>query len=406
MPITKQALEHLDELKLRPERLEMLEQLLQRFIDEDKRQAIVFKATKKGIPIFEGVYGNNTKEYGLKLDTMFSVCSVTKPVFATLLMCMQEDGLIDLTEPVYKYLPEFTGGGREKICLWQFMTHTSGLMENETYDDFNNYIENELEMGKLNENCTEEERKAYYDEAAKKMGIAPNAKGREKDLFYQISLKTPIRHEPRSHMTYNNYGYNRLKDIVDEVLDESIDSYASKRLFHPLGMYDTIWKVPEDKWYKIIGRRDDALASKWFNSESNWVLEGASNGLKTTVNDMVRLCEMVNNGGILNGVRVLSKASVRQMRINYNKGVSRGGFEEYVGWSLGWNYHGRKTDDAGMLRSESCIEHGGFGGTKILADPEEELALASFSVEILEPTEPDFYSMQGRAINLLYSAFE
>ena len=107
MSITKKAIKKAEKLKIIPERLEILDKQLNYFIEQGQRQAIIFKAMKKGVTIFEGSYGMNTKEYGLKSDTIFNVCSITKPVVATLILCLQEDGIVDVTEPVCKYLPEF-----------------------------------------------------------------------------------------------------------------------------------------------------------------------------------------------------------------------------------------------------------------------------------------------------------
>ncbi len=406
MPITKLALENLGVLGIRKERLEVLENLLQRFMKEDVRQAILIKVVKKGIPIFEGTYGRSSRDYGLKMDTIFQVCSISKPVIGTLLFMLQEDGLVDLADPVYKYLPEFNQGGREKICLWHFLTHTSGLMDDEIWNETKKYVVDELGMHEFKEDFTNEEVNAYFSEVREKLGILPESKGRMADVEYVISLRLPIKKEPRSHMTYFNYGFQRLKDVIEVASGESIDQYAKRKLFDPLGMQNTAWKLPKDLWHKVIGRFDEALASKWFNSDKNNENESGSGGMKTTIDDILKYQQMILNGGVYDGVRYLSKASLKLLSINHNQGVESNGSEEFSTWALAWNLKGNKKDDAGMLRSSTSIEHGGYAGTKILVDPEYDLAIACFSVEYERLVDEKYVGIMGKINNVIYAAFE
>lgn len=406
MGITKQAMENAQELKIIPERLEVLDKQLNYFIEHGQRQAIIFKAMKKGVTIFEGNYGINTKEYGLKSDVIFNVCSITKPIIATLILCLQEDGIVDVTEPVCKYLPEFVGGGREKICVWHFLTHSSGLDDQEILNDTKEYLKNELGLEVPSEECSHEQFEELGIKVADKMCVDRSEKGRMGDCEYLLSLKTNMKRKPRSNMVYCSYGYERLSNIITAVTGESLDEYASRKLFVPLGMKDTAWRMPEEKWDRIIGRIDSAVSAEWFNSPQNYVSESGSGGLKTTVDDIMRFTKMILNGGKLGKVRVLSKASINQMFINHNEGVPCAEGEEYSRWSLGWNLHGNKKDSDGILRSESCIDHTGYGGTKIFVDPQHDLTMAWFAAETVYYEKPEFVNINGRLVNLVMSAIE
>lgn len=406
MGITKAALEKPEELGIIPERLEVLDKQLNYFIEQGQRQAIIFKGMKKGVTFFEGTYGINTKEYGLKSDTIFNVCSITKPIVATLILCLQEDGIVDVTEPVCRYLPEFTGGGKENICVWHLMTHSSGLDDQEIWDFSNEYVKNELGIEIPGNECSHEEFEIFSAKVAEKMGIDGSVKRRMGDFEYLISLKFEMKRKPHTNMVYCSYGFQRLADIITTVTGESLDEYASRKLFTPLGMKDTAWRMPEEKWNRIIGRIDTAVSADWFNCKENFVSESGAGGLKTTVDDIMRFNQMILHEGKLDEVRVLSKASIHQMFTNHNKGVPCAEGEEYSGWSLGWNLHGNKKDNDGILRSATCIDHTGYGGTKIFVDPEHDLTMAFFAAETVHFEKPEFININGRVVNLVMAAME
>lgn len=407
MSITKVAVDNAAMLGLRPERLAVLDDLLRRFIAEDRRQAIICKIMKNEYTIFEGTYGVNTKEYGVKTDTIFQVASITKPVIATLLLCLQEDGLVDLTEPVWRYLPEFDGGGREEIRPWHFLTHTSGLKDEEIYEEIARYVKDEFSIEKPADDATHLQWEAYEKAIEEKLGLDSSAGkyDRLSDWEYILSLKQEMKHKPRSHMTYCNYGYQRLKDIIDAVTKMPIDQYAREKLFEPLGMHDTFWHVPKEKYHKVLGRNERCMGSEWLNSEGSYQSESGSGGLKTTVDDMLRLCQMVLRGGILDGKRILSRASINEMMKNHNAGILSGGDDVFSAWGLGWNLRGEKKDDSSILRSARCIDHGGWAGTKMFVDPENELTLAIFTAEYDLPPK-EFFPIYGPIISVLYSALE
>jgi len=371
---------------------------------KDYRQAIVIKITKGGDAIFEGCYGTNTKAYGVKPDTIFQVASVTKPVVATLLMMLQEDGLVDLYEPVSTYLPEFTGGGRENIQLWHFLTHTSSLR----YEDMQPYIDEicvkEYRLLPPKEGSPPEEWQAFRRLACEKMGLDPDAiNDRLNDPEYLVSLKIPIKHAPRSNMAYCNYGYQRLKEIIDVVTGEPIDTTAQKRLFDPLGMKDTYWSVPEEKWGRILGRKEVCEGAAWLNSTGSYQDESGAGGLKTTVDDITNFCRMILGGGVFHGERLLSRRSVAEMARNHNAGVASDGNLAFGAWGLGWNIKMDKQDDTGILRSSRCLDHGGWAGTKILIDPEEGITAAIFTAEYKPGINKNIYAP---VMNVLYSALE
>jgi len=335
------------------------------FVNDKERQTIIIKINRYGSLIYEGIYGTNCKTEKLGTDTIFCMQSITKPVIATLLLILQEEGLVDVTDPVKCYLPEFDGGGKENIHLWHFLTHTSGYNNDEIHE----YMENVL-------------------------------KDTSDDAYCKAILEMPLPRKPHKAMSYFGFGFEKIKEIIENISGENIDKYARKRLFEPLGMNDTHWVVPKDKWHKIIGRHENSWGSSWLNSEESYVSQSASSGLKSTADDMLKYCEMVIGEGRYNDMRVMSRASVRAMVADHNETIEDEW--EWGSWSLGWNYHGNKKDDSSILRSAGAVCHNGGGATKIYVDKEEGLTMSLCSVNMNDSS----VNVIGRILNMLYAALE
>ena len=405
MPTTKYTKKNAEALGLaRIETLDILEERLNDFITNGERQAIIIKITRNGHEIFSGAYGENTKPYGLKPDTIFAVMSLTKPTISTLLMILQEDGLVDLNENIGWYLPEFTGGGRENICLYNFLTHTSGLKDDDIWSGVGEYIAKEYRLIEPERRASQKTKDAYHKKLCKKMGLNPDASENDRmnDPYYIVSLKLDIKYEPRSHMTYCNYGYQKLKEVIDVVTDQPIDEFAQQRLFKPLNMKNTYWNVPESKWDQIIGRGETCMGYPFLNEKGSFQNESGGGGLKSTVEDFTNFGQMILSEGKYNGNQILSRRSIFEMIRNHNQGIAPD--NPFAPWALGWNIRDNKKDDSGILRSSNCIDHGGWAGTKIIIDPEEKVTMAIFTVEYDAQIKP-WRSLYGFMVNTLYSSF-
>ena len=375
MPKTKQAVEQAAKLKLYLPQLDKLESKIHEWMDkEDKYQAMVVRATRYGVPIFEGCYGTSTNDSGVKMDTIFPVASNTKPIIATLILMLQEDGCLELSDPIKKFCPEYTGKGKDEISIWHFLTHTSGIIE-DSWLHMTDYIRNELKMELPYGGATEEECDEYNSRLGRALGLPPEDYKWDK-VAEEIERRVKSKARPRSVMSYCNHGYQKLKDIICAVTGESIDAYAQRVLFEPLGMIDSHWVLPKEKWDRVLGRGERCMGHGWINSAENYTRESGAGGLKTTVNDMTHFCEMMLGMGKYNNHRILSPASVREMTRNWN-----GELNPWDAWGLGWNYHSTKVDDAGTLRSERAIDHGGWGGHKILIDPEYNLSVITYMAD-------------------------
>ncbi|MCL2775081.1 MAG: beta-lactamase family protein, partial [Oscillospiraceae bacterium] len=331
MPKTKQAVELAAQLKLYIPKLDELEERLLEWTAQDKFQAMALKASRYGIPIFEGCYGTSTKEYGVHMDTISPIFSNTKPVTAALVMILLENGRLELSDNVSKFLPEYTGGGREKTNLVHLLTHTHGINAN-FYKSVESYIKNELQIDLPEDNWKEDDWKQYNLKIKNALGLPEDYSGDK--VWDTVSMRVGLIDEPGKIMEYSSYGYDRLKEIICIVTGESIDSYANRVLFEPLGMIDSHWILPKEKWNRVMRRNERCMGYGYINSESCYENESGGGGLKTTVNDMTNFCNMILGNGRFNGRRILSPASIRQITSNYNSVLPN----PWDAWGLGWNY--------------------------------------------------------------------
>ena len=102
--------------------------------------ALVILVARRGIIVLHEAFGRLKPERDsppLKVDSLFPLASITKPITATAAMILVEDGLLGLNRPVSWYVPEFTGEGKEAVMVHHLLTHTSGLRE----EDLTEYAE-------------------------------------------------------------------------------------------------------------------------------------------------------------------------------------------------------------------------------------------------------------------------
>lgn len=382
-----------DNLRIDPKRFDVLDALIDDFIAKEYKQFFVVRAHRFGTPVYEYIAGHNSKPYGLTQDSITPVFSCTKPITAVLIMKLQEDGLLDVCDPVKNYLP-WLGDGKEGILIWHLLTHTSGIVDEDFFKFCGDFCKQEYELEKPNDGASHEDWEEYYNKVKEKMGLPNNATGDEIAHYYLERFT--LTKAPHELMSYGMTAFNLLGDIITAVTGQNINDYAREVLFNPLGMNNSYFIVPEDKYDQVIGRKERSKGHPWINSQNCMSNTHAQNGLKTTVVDLCRFCDMVLSQGQLDNINILSPASIREMSENHNYDMK----SVWDTWSLGWNLRGKKKDDAGVLRSSVSLEHGGWAGCKMLCDPKYGLSVAIFSGEWEQSTK----SGLNNIINVIYSA--
>lgn len=271
-------------------------------------------------------------------DTVFDVASLTKVlVTAPSVMQLVEAGKLSLSAPIKTYLPEFSGGEREAITLTHLLTHVSGLPP----------------------------------------GIPkePAWTGTKAAISRACSL--PLDDAPGTIFRYSDVNFILLGEIVHRVSGETLDAYARKHLFRPLGMDSTTYLPPAD-WRPRIAPTERDESGRMLRGEVHDPtarrMGGVAGhaGLFTTAADLARFARMMLQEGQLEGNRVLQPETVRLMsRVQTPPTVlARRG--------LGWDLDSGFSRPRGIARDRSVPKglfplgsygHTGFTGTSLWIDP-------------------------------------
>ena len=262
----------------------------------------------------------------LPLNTIFDIASMTKPIAtATAIMILQEQGLLNLDEPVVDFIPEFGTEEKCKVTLRHLLTHTSGLPA----------------WANLYEGATN-----------------------KKEAWQQL-ISIPLECLPGQQMVYGCLGFLILGEIINRLTHQSLAQFSNTHIFEPLHMHSTCFKplrVIEEA--RIAPTQYCPFRNKLLrgivHDENCHIFneEGGNSGLFSQALEVYRFCQMIFNEGELEGVRVLSPSSVRTMVNNQNPpNVDPRG--------LGWDMKGENGGyvSCGDLFSPGSIGHTGFTGT-------------------------------------------
>jgi CubicO group peptidase (beta-lactamase class C family) len=396
-------------LGVREERLAYLDRFLAKAAEDQINPSIAVCASRGSTKIFSGAYGvASPGGPPLAEDMIADVASVTKTFVAAMIMILQEDGRLLLWDRLRDYFPEFVGENKHEVTLLHLLTHTSGMDGDDTERYVKSVAKRLLRIPLPKDGAPDDVWEEIWDQVASRLGYDVRAKG-EPRAYYgfndAIGMGAPLKYRPGARFSYFNMGYRLLARIVENISGENLDAFARRRIFEPLGMRDSHFILPREKWPRVVKRADSCRGSQWYNSDANYTAFSGSSGLKITVGDMLRFAQMILGQGTLDGVRVLSPASVRAMTTDYNAALPSEFWKgRWLGanWGLGWNIHADKLDDLGVLRSPGAVDHAGQGGPRMLADPEYNLAAAFYLVDQLE----DDYVLHAKIANILYSALD
>jgi CubicO group peptidase (beta-lactamase class C family) len=338
--------------------------LAEGWVAEGVTPALVVLAARRGVIVLHEAFGRLTPEENappLALDSLFPLASISKPITATAVMILVEDGLLGLNRPVSWYIPEFSGEGKEAVMVHHLLTHTAGL------DD--------------------EQLDAYAERRRGSVKIPP-AEETQHPLVHEWLYRrydAPLWKPPGTVLRYSPWGYELLGEIVRRVSGRSFADFVRERIFQPLGMQDTTAIVPDAVKHRVV--RHKYTGNDWLEQvladfkieQTPW----ANWGIYSTALDMAIFGQMFLDGGRYGEARILSPASVAEMTRDQIPGIGiRWGevFYPEAWWGLGWAIHGIGKW-AGSLWSPRTFEHSGAGGVYLWVDPVHEIVGVYFSVE-------------------------
>ena len=348
----------------------------------DKKEipgAVILIARHGKIGYFEA-FGFRDRETGAPMgrDAIFRIASMTKPVTIVAAMTLVEQGRLSLSDPVSRYLPEFKGlkVGVEKkdasgkvalvletphreMTVLDLMRHTSGL----TY-------------GFTGKSLV---RERYAQEKIDEPGLNNAA-------FVSRLSRAPLQNQPGEVWDYS-VSTDVLGRVIEVISGMELEQYFAERIFRPLGMTDTgFWVSDPAKRSRIAEVQVDIATGKRPATPDKTLQnrQSGGGGLVSTAGDYARFCQMLLNGGELDGVRIVSRATVDQMTRNHlPPGIKIIYFPTPVldvrpeaGNGFGLNLMVRTADGRGPIPGNiGDYTWPGIFGTQFWVDPKKELVV-------------------------------
>lgn len=367
---------------LSKERLSRIRQVIQTEIDANRMPGAVVIVARQGKIVHADTIGFQDKDAGkpLKRDAIFRAYSMTKPMVSVLAMMLVEEGRLQLTDPMAKFFPQMANlqvmlnpadpntarePAKRPITVQDLLRHTSGL----TYAEFTRFASV----------------KAAYTEAGLFSAEVPmQALALTAEQQIDAFAKAPLLWQPGTTFDYS-LSTDLLGRVLEKVSGQSLGALLDEKLIKPLGMKDTQFVVPASKAARIaeplkLDPVTGGPAMAVLDITKPTGNESGGAGLSTTADDYLRFCQMLLNGGTLDGRRYLSRTTVALMTADHlgpkvatpvQPGEVLMGVQGYT-FGLGFMVR-QGAGIAGVHGSEGEYAWGGVGGTFFWIDPKEQL---------------------------------
>jgi uncharacterized protein YbbC (DUF1343 family)/CubicO group peptidase (beta-lactamase class C family) len=309
-------------------RLAVLDPIINEAIAQQQIPGAVLIVGHDGQVVYRKAYGSRAiepRQEAMTLDTIFDCASMTKVLATTpAIMQLWEQGKFRMNDPVAKYLPEFGQNGKQDITIRQLLVHYSGLAP-------------DLDLTKPWEG---------------------------KETAYRMAFEAPPVWAPGAAFIYSDINFEVLGALVERLSGESLDQYAEKHVFEPLGMKQTRF-LPPPSWQSRIAptEEDDKhhLLRGVVHDPTARRMGGVAGhaGVFSTADDLAMFAQALLDGGR----RVLTPATIAKMTAPQqpvNETAVRG---------FGWDIDSPLSSNRGELLPVGSYGHTGFTGTSLWIDP-------------------------------------
>ncbi len=308
------------------QKLAKIGRVLKKEADDGSFRGAVVMVARKGKLVYQDAVGMQTVSAKMTPAAIFRIYSMTKPLVSVAAMMLVEDGTIQLTDPVSRYLPGFDklqvsvatkndAGAttytlvpqERQMTVQDLLRHTSGLA-----------------YGEITQNAPVKEgleRAGVY-----RKDLDFDARNVTPDEEIAGMAKVPLAFQPGTTWNYS-VSTDMLGRVVEKASGKRLADFLDERLFKPLGMKDSGFWVPAAKMPRVAESLEkDRFAGRPFPlidvSAPPKNDSGGAGGVSTAA-DYLRFCQMMMNGGILDGKRVLSRTTVRLMTSDHLGGAMK-----------------------------------------------------------------------------------
>lgn len=388
-------------------RLQRLSKLLIGYIDRGDLPGLSATIARRGHTVYYEKFGwmDIEAQKPIQDDTIFILASMTKPITSVAIMMLYEEGYFHLNTPVWKFIPGFkdvkvcsgvTDDGslllvdlEREITFRHLFTHTAGL----SYG------------GSEKDPVDREYRKVQQRYEVQKLPMSLQT-------FAQELSHMPVAFQPGTHWRYS-FSIDILGALVEIISGMSYETFLEERIFKPLGMPDTAYYVPAQKMERVATVYGHDVPDQGLQPikeikppDEPPSFPSPGGGLVSTLSDYSRFCQMLVNGGELDGVRLLSPKTVAMYSINHTPVEALPyGFVEHDLYHAGYGYSlgTRVLMDVSKTGLYGSIGEFGWDGafaTYFWIDPKEAL----YGLMMLQHSPNAYYPIHQQFKQLTYQA--
>ena len=379
---------HPADVGLCPERTRRLMDVMQREVASGRLPGGVALIARRGqVALFESLGQQDpAANTAMKLDSIFRIYSMTKPIVSVAVMMLMERGQLLLSDPVGQHLPEFANqrvhtpqglvAPQQAATVQDLLRHTSGL----TYEF-------------LGDSAVQRQ----YGE------VKIASRDRTNDEYCKALAAIPLQYEPGTVWEYSR-ATDVLGRLVEVISGHSLGQFLQQEIFGPLGMVDTGFVVPPEHHHRIAEPfaqdPDGGVLMKVIDAKQTPKLEGGGGGLMSTAMDYARFLQFMRNRGELDGVRLLGPHTVDYMTADHLDGRPVAGTLLPAGHGFGLGFAVRKATGVSAVPGSAGLYYwGGIAGTTFFVDPVLDL-YAVFMIQA--PNQREYYRPLFR--DLVYAA--
>jgi CubicO group peptidase (beta-lactamase class C family) len=262
-------------------------------------------------------------------STLYDLASLTKVMATTTAaMILEEEGRLQLDQPVAVYLPELRDPAKAGITIRMLLTHSGGF---EAYAPLFQTV-------------------------------------REREGYLRAIDERPLQYAPGTRALYSDWDMILLQLVIERITGRTLDAYLAERVLEPLGLRDTRFRPGPALRARTAPTEMDrqrGLIQGEVHDPNAWAMGGVAGhaGLFSSARDLAVFAQMLLNGGTYAGVKIISPATIARWTAPQQPGSSRA-----LGWDTpsGWSSSGR-------YFSPRSFGHTGFTGTSLWIDPERGL---------------------------------
>lgn len=300
----------------------------------------------------------------MTFDTVFDMASITKPVAtATSAMMLVQDGKLDLNARVVDYLPDFTGDGRDELRVWHLMTHSGGLIPDNAIGDY----------------------KSGTEEAWRRL------------------MKMKINSTPGEKFVYSDVSFQLLGKVVEIISGQSLKDFSHARVFAPLGMKDSGYVPAKELVPRIAPTEivDGVMLRGRVHDPRAALLDGIAGhaGLFSTLDDISIYAQVMLRGGKLADGSVFMRPDIFHHMTRPYTIETKADFGP-VTRTRGWDHHSGYSYNGGKELSKAAFGHGGFTGTVLWIDPDQNLFFVFLSNRLHPDGKGNVNQLAGKIASL------